>query len=186
MGEVKKGTQTVCVPTSFLFILERRSVIIAPKSTAGFFLQAKEVAMKILKKIPTFAFLLVAYDILIVIGKADLLGRTLVRIKMMSGALWVMSLADLFIILGLIFLFVEVIKSTRTSQAAILDHILSTLVFIIFLIEFIVVKGAGSSVFLILCLMSLFDVIAGFTVTITTARRDITMDRNSGYIPPSS
>jgi hypothetical protein len=32
--------------------------------------------------------------------------------------------------------------------------------------------------------MSLFDVIAGFTVTITTARRDVTIDRDSGYVPP--
>jgi hypothetical protein len=105
---------------------------------------------------------------------------------MMSGAVWLLSVGDLFIILGLIFLFVEVFKSTRTSQAAILDHILSTLVFIIFLVEFIVVKGAGSSMFLILCLMSLFDVIAGFTITITTARRDITVDRDSTFIPPAS
>jgi hypothetical protein len=39
-------------------------------------------------------------------------------------------------------------------------------------------------VFVILCPMSLFDVTAGFTVT--TARRDITMDRNSTFVPPSS
>jgi hypothetical protein len=142
--------------------------------------------MKFLKKIPMFGFLLVAYDILIVIGKTDIMGDALLRLKMMSGATWLLTVGDLFVILGLIFLFVEVFKSTRTSQAAILDHILSTLVFIIFLVEFIVVKGAGSSVFLILCLMSLFDVIAGFSITITTARRDITMDRNSGFIPPSS
>jgi uncharacterized membrane protein len=120
-----------------------------------------------------FGFLLVAYDILIVIGKTDLMGNALLRLRMMSGATWLLSVGELFIILGMIFLFIEVIKSTRTSQAAILDHILSTLVFIIFLVEFIVVKGAGSSVFLILCLMSLFDVIAGFTVTISSARRDI-------------
>jgi len=142
--------------------------------------------MKFLRKVPMFGFLLVVYDILIVIGKTDIMGNALLRLKMMSGATWLLSVGDLFIILGMIFLFIEVIKSTRTSQAAILDHILSTLIFIIFLVEFIVVKGAGSSVFLILCLMSLFDVIAGFTVTITTARRDITMDRNSTFIPPSS
>jgi hypothetical protein len=133
-----------------------------------------------------FGFLLVVYDILIVIGKTEIMGDALLRLKMMSGATWLLSVGDLFIILGMIFLFIEVIKSTRTSQAAILDHILSTLVFIIFLVEFIVVKGAGSSMFLILCLMSLFDVIAGFTITITTARRDITVDRDSTFIPPAS
>jgi len=89
------------------------------------------------------------------------------------------------VLVGLVFLFVEVLKSTRTSQAAIFDHILSTLVLIVFLIEFIAVKGAGTSTFFILALMSLFDVIAGFTVTITTARRDVTMDRDSGFVPPA-
>ena len=57
-------------------------------------------------------------------------------------------------------------------------------VFIIFLIEFIVVKGAGTSTFFILALMSLFDVIAGFSVTITTARRDVTLDRDGQFAPP--
>jgi hypothetical protein len=35
-------------------------------------------------------------------------------------------------------------------------------------------------------LMSLFDVIAGFTISITTARRDITLDRNSSIVQPHS
>jgi len=91
---------------------------------------------------------------------------------------------DLFVIVGLVFLFIEVLKSTRTSQAAIFDHILSTLVLIIFLVEFIVVRGAGTSTFFILTLMSLFDVIAGFTVTITSARRDVTLDRDAQFAPP--
>jgi hypothetical protein len=112
------------------------------------------------------------------------MNNLLFKFKLMSGATWFMYVGDLFVIIGLVFLFIEVLKSTRTSQAAIIDHILSTLVFIVFLIEFIIVKGAGTSTFFILALMSLFDVIAGFTVTITTARRDITMDRDSGYVPP--
>jgi hypothetical protein len=34
--------------------------------------------------------------------------------------------------------------------------------------------------------MSLFDVIAGFSITISTARRDISLDRDSGFIQPTS
>jgi hypothetical protein len=44
--------------------------------------------------------------------------------------------------------------------------------FLAFLIIFLTVKDAGSSTFLILTLMSLLDVVGGFTVTISTARRD--------------
>jgi hypothetical protein len=142
--------------------------------------------MKILKKIPMFAYLLVVYNIMLLIGKSDVFYKTLFKIKMISGAQWYMLVADLLIIFGLIFLFIEMLKSTRTSAAQIADHIFSTLIFVIFLIEFIVVKGAGSSLFLNLTLMSLFDVIAGFTISITTARRDITLDRNSSIVQPHS
>jgi hypothetical protein len=140
--------------------------------------------MKILKRIPMFGFLLIIIDLFILFGKGEVMNNLLFKFKLMSGALWFMTVGDLFVIVGLVFLFIEVIKATRTSQAAIIDHILSTLVFIVFLIEFIAVKGAGTSTFFILALMSLFDVIAGFTVTITTARRDVTIDRDSGYVPP--
>jgi hypothetical protein len=51
------------------------------------------------------------------------------------------------------------------------------LVFVIFLIEYITVKPLGTASFLILTIMSMTDVIAGFTVSISAARRDITVER---------
>jgi hypothetical protein len=48
--------------------------------------------------------------------------------------------------------------------------------FVGFLIEFLVVKWVGIISFLILTVMSLFDVLVGFTVTISPARRNITLD----------
>ena len=46
------------------------------------------------------------------------------------------------------------------------------LVFIAFLIEFLMVPAAGTT-FLVLALMSLLDVIAGFSISIFAARRDM-------------
>jgi len=135
--------------------------------------------MKILKKIPMFGFLFVLINLFILIGKADLMTNTLFHITLVSGALWVLVVGDIFVILGLICLTIQVFKSTRTNSAEIVDHIVSTLIFILYLIEFIVVRGAGTSTFFILMLMSLLAVIAGFTITISTARRDITMDKDS-------
>ena len=43
------------------------------------------------------------------------------------------------------------------------------------LIEFLLVGAAASSVFFILMMMTIFDVVAGFTVSITSAGRDVTM-----------
>jgi len=50
-------------------------------------------------------------------------------------------------------------------------------VFTAYLIEFLLVQAAGTGVFLVLTLMSLLDLIAGFTVTLGAARRDLTIER---------
>ena len=140
--------------------------------------------MKILKKIPMFGFLFILINLFILIGKADLMTNTLFHITLVSGALWVLVVGAIFVILGLICLTIQVFKATRTNSAEIVDHIISTLIFILYLIEFIVVRGAGTSTFFILMLMSLLALIAGFTITISTARRDITMDRDSAVHVP--
>jgi len=49
--------------------------------------------------------------------------------------------------LFLALLFLELLKSTRTSTQSTLEHILSVLVFMVFLVEFIVVPSAGTAVF---------------------------------------
>ena len=48
--------------------------------------------------------------------------------------------------------------------------------FVAFLIEFLLVGAASSSVFFLLMVMSLIDVVAGFTVSITSASRDVSMN----------
>jgi hypothetical protein len=92
---------------------------------------------------------------------------------MASGAQWVLTLGDLMVVFGLVFLFFEILKSTRVGSSSIFEHILSTGVFILFLIEFILVGAAASSTFFILMVMSLIDVIAGFSVSMSAAERDI-------------
>ena len=51
------------------------------------------------------------------------------------------------------------------------------ILFIVMLVEFLLVKQAGSSTFFILMVISLVDVMAGFIVTIRTAQRDLQIDR---------
>jgi hypothetical protein len=53
---------------------------------------------------------------------------------------------------------------------------LSTVLFIVFLIEFILAGAAASSTFFLLMAMSLVDVVAGFSISITGAGRDVTME----------
>lgn len=141
--------------------------------------------MKILRRIPMLGFILVIYDILVLVKDELFLGERLFTIKMMSGAQWTMTVGDLILVVGLFCLFFEVYKSTRTSEAEIIGHILSTLIFVIFLVEFIIMRKAGTTVFFLLTLMSLFDVVAGFSITIKTARRDFALDRDSNIVSPT-
>ena len=94
-------------------------------------------------------------------------------LSMLSGGVWTMTLGDLLILFALILLFVEVLKSTRTSNASIADHMLSTFVFVAYLVEFLLVRGAAHSVFFTLMVIALIDVLAGFSVSIRQGTRDV-------------
>ena len=95
------------------------------------------------------------------------------ELTMISGATWIMTMGDLMVGLGLLLLFFEIIKATRVGSNSIVDHLLSTFVFIAFLVEFLIVPSAAHSVFFILMIIALIDVLAGFSVSIRAATRDV-------------
>lgn len=102
-------------------------------------------------------------------------GRVLFQLPMISGGAWSMTLADLMVAFALILLFVEVIKSTRTSNASVVDHLLSLGVFVLFLVEFLLVRGAATSLFFLLMFVALIDVLAGFAISLRAASRDVNL-----------
>ncbi len=104
---------------------------------------------------------------------ADPFATQIFSATMMSGGVWSMSVGDLLVVIALMLLFVEMMKSTRSSNASIIDHLLSTFVFVAFLVEFLLVRGAAHPVFFTLMVITLIDVLAGFSVTIRTAGRDL-------------
>lgn len=98
-------------------------------------------------------------------------------ITMVSDARFTLLFGDVLIIGALICLFVEIVKATRTASPTIVDHALSLGVFIVHLIEFLTVAAAATSVFFILMVIALIDVVGGFTITIRGAKRDVGWDR---------
>lgn len=96
-------------------------------------------------------------------------------LEMISGARWIMVIGDLMITVAIVLLFFEILKATRTGASSIIDHMLSTVVFILYLVEFLLVAEAAQSTFFILMTISLIDVVAGFSVTIRSARRDMSI-----------
>lgn len=132
--------------------------------------------MSVLSFFPLFGFFLVGYHVLYFIGIfPNLLNQRLLSMNLPSGQLWEPTVAVVIILLGLIALFIELFKSTRTSSVSIVDHILSTFVLVGFMVSWLIFEWSGNSVFLILTVMSFLDVIAGFTITISSARRDLSL-----------
>ncbi|PHR60066.1 MAG: hypothetical protein COA47_08445 [Robiginitomaculum sp.] len=103
----------------------------------------------------------------------DNLAKKLFEVPMASGTFWTVSSGDLLILISLVMLFAELLKSTSTGREAIANHALSLVLFIFCLVEFLLFGAFASSVFFIIMVMTLLDVLAGFIVTIVSSRRDI-------------
>jgi hypothetical protein len=99
--------------------------------------------------------------------------KVLFSIELISKASLQVTVKDLLLAVALLLLFFEIFKATRTDMGSILDHMLSTFVFIGYLVAFLVWAPAGTPTFLLLTLISLIDVLCGFSVSIPAARKDI-------------
>ena len=129
--------------------------------------------------LPIPVLVLLAYNAVVLLGgdPAVKLHAVVFGASLASGAAFTLTTGELLILLGVVALFIEVVKATRSSMASAVDHALSALVFAVYLVEFLLVKAAGTGVFLVLTIMSFLDLIAGFTVTLGTARRDLTINQ---------
>jgi hypothetical protein len=128
--------------------------------------------------------LLVVSFILYNLGLAGLFGdgpngdpwqTELFSFRMMSGGVFSMTLGIMMVVIALLLFFIEIVKSTRTSNASVIDHVLSTFVFVAFLVEFLLVRGAAHAVFFVLMVIALIDVLAGFSVSLRAAGRDVSI-----------
>jgi hypothetical protein len=102
--------------------------------------------------------------------------KPLAPIHIVSGGDWAMSPGDILVVFAILILFFELVKSTRIGLRTIINHMLSAVLFAAILIEFLLVKEAATATFFILLVISFVDVLAGFTITIRTAQRNIEFD----------
>ena len=94
-------------------------------------------------------------------------------IPMVSGSGWNIGSGDLILFLSLILLFFELLKSTSSQKVAIVNHALSMILFVACLVAFLLIKGFATSTFFLILTMIMLDVLAGFIVTIISARKDL-------------
>lgn len=134
--------------------------------------------MFLIASIPTLLYLLIAYNALVFFSPTptiELLSTVLLQINMPSGSTLIFTIESLFIALGTLALYIEVVKSTRVNMESMMEQMLSTLALLVFVFEFLLLKQAGTHTFFVLTLMQLVDVLAGITVSVSTARRDISL-----------
>ncbi len=122
--------------------------------------------------VPLVVYNLFAFDLLTTYMTARW-DAVLFSVTMISGAIFNFSLSDLFVFSALVLLCIEVLKATRIGNLTIVDHMLSMVVFIVFLVEFLLVREAATTLFFILMVIALIDVVAGFAISIRSATRDV-------------
>ncbi|MFN4143686.1 MAG: hypothetical protein ACK4HL_17755 [Aestuariivirga sp.] len=131
-------------------------------------------AMSYVISFPVLAIVIAVY-LLLAPGGGMMLDGDAYSMTLASGAEMTLRGGDFFLIAGLSALFVEMLKAARTGRSAVLDHILSTATFVLALVCFLLVDFAGTATFFLLTLMTLIDVVAGFSVSLFSARRDFSV-----------
>ena len=131
--------------------------------------------MRLILSVPLFMYILLAANLIMWSGaeQTSMLNIILLEITLPSLRVLIITVSDLLILVSFLALYIETFKATRTSNHVIIDHALSLCVFIVCLIEFLIFPQLGNTTFLVITVASLLDVVMGFTVTLSTARRDI-------------
>ncbi len=138
-----------------------------------------------LQMFPLLAISFLLYAALTVIGIAGPAGEpwhdgVILNLTLYSEDVWPITWGDLFLAGSVGLLFVELVRSTRTGSAAITNHLLSFMLFIVVLLAFILAPGFGNSVFFLFMTMTFLDPMAGLVVTTVTARRDLSVSEGFG------
>jgi hypothetical protein len=140
--------------------------------------------MRLFTVLPLLSIPVVLYNIIAWSGSAvsdpyyvlSRMDEVLLAVPMASGATWIVTPGHALIAVTLVMLFFELLKSTGTGRAAVMNHAFSMMLFVICLIEFLLFGAFATSVFFLITLMALLDTMAGFMVTIAAARRDFGVD----------
>lgn len=140
-----------------------------------------------LKSVPLLAFVIIAYAVFAFAGdlfQSDWQGmeRWLREPLIESTSFppsasvenpWALGWGNLFVIIGLMLLSIEVIRATMIGTASLSNHAFSFGIMLISIFLFLLAPGFATATFFILTLMTMFDTVVGYTVTAVTARRDI-------------
>lgn len=106
-------------------------------------------------------------------GMTNALAAPLFSIHLPSGADWIATRGDGFLMFGALCLFIEIVKSTSATRAALIENGLSFFCFVLAFVLFLLSPSFGTMAFFLLAGMLAIDFLAGFVVMTISARRDV-------------
>jgi hypothetical protein len=117
----------------------------------------------------------VLYNMVVFLLDVDL-NTALFSVPLLSGRAMAISIGDVLVLLGIVLLYVEILKASRLSTRLVMDHVLSLVLLAAMIAELAAVPRAATSAFLILTALGFFDVASGFTIR-NRARQAMVEDR---------
>ena len=121
---------------------------------------------------PLLLIPLAIYNIIVFLMPGVSFADTIVKLTLMSGAEWQVTLSDLLLALGMLLLLSEVVKGARPGAKFLTDHLLSLIVFGAAAAEFLLWPKFGTSTFLLLTMLSMVDFLSG--IALRTRRGTVT------------
>lgn len=119
---------------------------------------------------PLLLIPLAIYNIIVFLMPGVSFTDPLVKLTLMSGAEWPLTLSDILLALGILLLLVEIIKGARPGSKYLTDHLLSLIVFGGAAAEFLLWPRFGTSPYFLLAMLALVDFLSGIALR---ARRGI-------------
>src|SRR5712671_2308306 len=110
---------------------------------------------------PLLLIPLAIYNIIVFLMPGVSFTDPLVKLALMSGTEWPITLSDVLLALGILLLMCEVIKGARPGAKYLTDHLLSLIVFGAAAAEFVLWSKFGTSTYFLLALLSLADFLSG-------------------------
>src|SRR5436190_16487798 len=113
---------------------------------------------------PLLLIPLAIYNIIVFLMPSVSFTDPLVKLTLMSGAEWTVTLSDVLLTLGILLLLAEVIKGARPGAKYLTDHLLSLIVFGAAAAEFVLWPKFGTSTYFLMTLFALVDFLAGVSL----------------------
>ena len=113
---------------------------------------------------PLLLIPLAIYNIIVFLMPGVSFADPLLKLTLISGTEWQVTLSDILLALGLLLLLLEIIKGARPGAKYLTDHLLSLIVFGCAAAEFLLWPKFGSSTYFLLSMLALVDFLSGIAL----------------------